>query len=113
MPPCEWPASQKALMFSLADLFDDEVDDVLQVFVINLGPPSYRRVWSSDDQAIFVHVIQQWEIVALPVPVRAASVQAENEGYLLALLQVAWIIEEISAARLHLDNVSLIDHRGP
>src|SRR5215510_2311412 len=96
----------------LADLLDDEVDDVLQVLVVGVSPHPRRRVRSGDDQTILVHIIQQREIMALPVPVRAGAVQAQNEGDLLALLQVARIIEEVGAARLHFDHVPLVDHCG-
>ena len=110
MPPCECPTSQNALMFSLAELRDDEVDDVLQVLVVGLGPRSRRRVRRGDDQTVLVLVVHEREIVALPVPVRTGAVEAEDERDLLAWLQIARIVEEVGAAGLHLDHVALVDH---
>src|SRR5688572_33359021 len=95
-----------------AKLLDDEIDDVLQILVVSVSPHSGWRVRSGDDQAILVHIIQQRKIMTLPVAVRSASMQAQNECDLLTLFQIAWVIKEIGAARFHLDDISLIDHRG-
>ena len=107
------PHQPERLDVFFADLLDDEVDDVLQVLVVHGRPRPRRGVWGGDDQPVFVLIVHDREIVALPVPVRAEAVQAEDEGDFLALLQVTWIIEKVGAAGLHLDHVSLIDYQGP
>src|ERR1700687_4507822 len=63
------PNQPERLDVLLADLLDDEVDDVLQVLVVRRRPRPRRGVWGGDDQAVFVLVVHDREIVALPVPV--------------------------------------------
>src|SRR5262245_20094304 len=94
----------------LAYLGFNRLDDVLQILIIRCGPHSGWRIWRGDYESILVFVIQQRKVVALPVAVRTAAVQAENERDLLSCLQIARVVEEVSAARLHLDNRPLIDH---
>ena len=45
----------------------------------------------------------------LPIAVRTAAMQAQDEGDRLAFLQVARVIEKVGAARFHLGHVALID----
>ena len=106
------PGQPERLDVLSADLLDDEVDDVLQVLVVGHGPDPRRGVRGCDDQAVFVYVIHQREIVTLPVSIRAGSVKAEHEGDLFSLLQVARVIKKVCAARLHLDNVPLVYHHS-
>src|SRR6266404_4378867 len=103
----------ESLYVLFADLLDDEVDDVVQVLVIGVTPHPGRRVRGGDDQPVLVLVIHDWEIVTLPVSIRAGAVKTKDEGDFLALLQIARIVEEVGAPRLHLDHVSFIDHGGP
>src|SRR5262249_20284874 len=91
------------------DLADDRGYDVLQVFVVSIRPESRRRVGRGDHEPVLVLVVQDWEIVALPIAVRAEAVQAQNKRDLLARLQVARIVKEVGAAGLHLDDGSWID----
>ena len=63
-----------------------------------------------DDETIFIHVIEQRKIVALPIAVRARAVNAEDEGDFFARLQVARIIQEVGPAGLHFDYRALVDH---
>src|ERR1035438_1069337 len=68
------------------------------------------RVRRGDNQAVLVLVIDDREIVALPVPVRACAVQTEDEGNFLIRFQIARVIEKVGAAGLHLNDGSLVDH---
>ncbi len=93
----------------LADLIDERGDDILKVGVVDIRPHVRRGVGRGDDQPVFVHVVEEREIVALPVAVRPGAVNAEDESDLLARLEVARIVEEVGAAGLHFDHGSLID----
>src|SRR5207244_958492 len=93
-----------------ADLFVYEPDDILQILVIGRGPDSRWSIGGGDHETVFIFIIHDREIVALPVSVRAAAVQAKNERHLLAAFQVAGIIEEEFAARLRLDRAALFDN---
>src|ERR1035438_9502316 len=68
------------------------------------------RVRRGDNQAVLVLVIHHREIVALPIPVGACTVQTEDEGNFLVRLQIARVIEKVSAAGLHLNDGSLVYH---
>ncbi len=78
--------------------------------VVGLGPHPRRRVRRRDHQPVLVLVVDQREVVPLPVPVRAGAVEAEDERHLLARFQIARIVEEVGAPGLHLDHVALVDH---
>src|SRR4030095_2798507 len=107
------PHQPERLYVLFADLLDDEVDDVLQVFVVGSRPRPGRGVRRGDHQPIFVLVVHDREVVTLPVTVRSSAVQAKHESDLLVLLKIARIVEEISAPRLHLDYVSLVYDNSP
>ena len=64
----------------LADLIDERGDDILQVLVVGRGPDARRRIRRGDDQAVFADVVEEREIVALPVAVGARAVNAENQA---------------------------------
>src|SRR5215469_520270 len=69
-----------------------------------------RRVWRGDYKTVLIHVVKKREIVALPITVGTGAVNAKNEGDLLAWLEIARIVKEVGATRLHLDYRTLIDH---
>src|SRR5436190_620402 len=59
---------------------------------------------------IFILVIDEREIVPLPVAVGSCAMQRQDEGDLLARLPVAWKIEEELASSLRLGGVPWIEN---
>src|SRR5262245_34935316 len=93
-----------------ADLIDDRRDDVLQVLVVFGGPDPARRKRRRDDETVLVLVVEDRKVVALPVAVRPGAVQAEYERHLLALLQIARVVEKVVAPGLRLDDRTAVGH---
>jgi hypothetical protein len=75
----------------LSELVVHERDDVLQVLVIGGRPDARRRIRRGNDQPVLVLVVDDREIVPLPVAVRAATVQAQHERHLFAALFAGWL----------------------
>jgi hypothetical protein len=93
-----------------ADLLDHVRDDVLQVLVVAGRPDPLRRERRRDHQPMLRHVVEQREVVALPVAVGAAAMEAEDERHRLAPLQVARVIEKVVASALRFDDRSAVGH---
>lgn len=104
------PGQPKRLDVLLAELLNDRSDDVLEILVVRRRPHASRREWRSDDEAVSVNVVQQREVVALPVSIRASAVQAEDEGDFLTWFQIAGIIQEVVATSLRLDDRPAVRH---
>ena len=98
------PGKPERLDVLAPDRLDHRRDDVLEVAIVFGGPDAARRERRGDDEAVLVGVVEQWKVVALPVAVRAAAVEAQDERDLLASFQVAGIVEKVGAARLRLDD---------
>ena len=60
-----------------ADLFVDQIDDVLQVFIVGGSPYPGRSVGRCDYEAVFVLIVQDREIVALPVSIGTGTVKTK------------------------------------
>ena len=58
------------------------------------------RVECGDDETVLGDVVEQRKVVANPVAVRAAAVQAQNGRHRLALLEIIGIVEEERSPRL-------------
>jgi hypothetical protein len=103
MPPWEWPTSQKAAMFSVG--FEHVAHDVAQVRIVGLGDPAAHRLLGrrrgrGDHQAELLLGGEGRKVEPLPVTHRAAAVQIEEKGDLLARRKVIGIVEIELAAGL-------------
>src|SRR5262249_19070229 len=78
----------------LSELVVHESDDVLEVLVVSGRPNGRRRIGRGNDQPVLVLVVDDREVVPLPVAVRATTVQAQHERDLFVALQIAWVIEK-------------------
>src|SRR5262249_11311770 len=94
----------------LADLPDHRGNNVLQIVVVGLRPYTGRRTGRGNHQTILFLVVQEGEIMPLPVCVGPCAMKAKDESDLLARLQIARIVEEVSTAGLHLHRWPRVNH---
>ena len=87
----------------LSDGADDEIDEVVQIFVIGFAPIANGRAGRDDDKVIFVLHVHRRKVVALPVGVGAEAVKAEKDVDLLAGPVTGRTIEKERPARLEVD----------
>ena len=104
------PREPERLDVACADFLDDRRDDVLQILIVGLRPRARRRVRRRDDEPVLVDVVENREVVPLPVSPRAPAVQAEDDGNFLIRFQIAWVIEKVCPACLHLDDLAGVHH---
>ena len=77
-----------------------------RILVVRRAPDRVGRAGRDDDQLVLVLHVQEGRVVALPVGVGAAAVEAEHEVDLVARLVALRAVEEVGAPRLHLDRVA-------
>src|SRR5918994_503805 len=94
------------------DLLNHRQHDVLEVRVVLTSPNTTGREGRGEHEAMFGNVIDQRKVVTLPVAIRAAAVETQDEGHLLAWLQIARIVEEIGASGFCFDHRSAVGHQG-
>src|SRR6185503_7465465 len=95
----------------LAELFNNRSDDVLEILIVRRRPCAPRREWSCDHQPVFINVVQEREVVALPSPIGPTAVQTEDKRDFLALLQIARVVNEVGASRFLLHHRPAAYHR--
>ena len=107
-----------------AEAVDDHGRDVLQVGVVGRGyPRPHTRLAGKENrtgrgggrghhEAVLVLVVDNREIVTLPVSDRSRAMDVEDEHHLFAGLQIAGIVEEKLAAGLGLGGVAEVGKRA-
>src|SRR6185503_13115976 len=105
-PALAMPDQPERLDVLLAELGHHRVDDAVEIVIVGFcnpyaaarrairARPDRQRGRGRDDEAIFLGVVGGREIAALPVTDRSRAMKVEDEGDLLAWLQVAGIVEE-------------------
>jgi hypothetical protein len=89
MPPCERPTSQKAFFdVLLSNLGVNPVNDILQIFVVG----RLAGALGSRSQPVFPRVLQERDMVTLPVAIRTRSMETQDESDSFARLQIARVI---------------------